>query len=381
MDFLRSLQPSPLVVALILVGGIVLLWFAMRLRTRTDAPSDRLSTPARVFLVLLRLVIGWHFLIEGMEKLESPTWSSEGYLRESSGPLAPHFRKLAGDNVIAQLSLPDDKKSLPPALLEEWQRHFDAFTAHHKLDDAQIKTAQAAFEKSKAAALVWLTQPRPVTKIAPYPPELVVEWNVPQRLEAYGVFQAKLDEAEAKMPERGPKSWSEWKDAKANLSKWRGELKKDLDGQTAAFKKSLDDTLSAEQKSKPAMPKTLPRPFRWDRHLDISDAAVKYGLVAIGGCLIFGVFTRLAAFCGAMLLLSFYLAMPALPYLPESPKSEGHYLYVNKNIIEMIALLALASLQTGRWAGLDGILQFFNPFNWPRKKKAVVVATTQTVAR
>jgi len=81
-----------------------------------------------------------------------------------------------------------------------------------------------------------------------------------------------------------------------------------------------------------------------------------------------------------MLLLSFYLAMPALPYLPESPKSEGHYLYVNKNIIEMIALLALASLQTGRWAGLDGILQFFNPFNWPRKKKAVVVATTETVA-
>ena len=59
-----------------------------------------------------------------------------------------------------------------------------------------------------------------------------------------------------------------------------------------------------------------------------------------------------------------------MPYLPESPKAEGHYLYINKNIIEMFALLALAFLPTGRWAGLDGLLQFLNPFKWPAKKPA-----------
>src|SRR5258708_33816650 len=60
----------------------------------------------RFFLVLLRLTIGWHCLIEGIDKVESirrgptvsgPAWSSAAYLRESSGPLAPFFRWQAGD--------------------------------------------------------------------------------------------------------------------------------------------------------------------------------------------------------------------------------------------------------------------------------------------
>src|SRR5437660_1776794 len=49
---------------------------------------------ALVFLVLLRIAIGWHFLFEGLEKVHTvnvgPTetnrpWSSEHYLREAPG--------------------------------------------------------------------------------------------------------------------------------------------------------------------------------------------------------------------------------------------------------------------------------------------------------
>jgi len=65
-----------------------------------------------------------------------------------------------------------------------------------------------------------------------------------------------------------------------------------------------------------------------------------------------------------MFLLSFYLAMPPLPGWPDPPRAEGHYLLINKNIIEMLALLALATLPTGRWAGLDGLLQFLRPARW-----------------
>ena len=90
--------------------------------------------------------------------------------------------------------------------------------------------------------------------------------------------------------------------------------------------------------------------------LDWSDAIVKYGLVAVGVCLLLGFLTRTACLAGAVFLLMFYLAMPPLPWLPEGPRVEGHYLYINKNIIEMTALLALATMRTGRWAGLDGIL-------------------------
>lgn len=52
--------------------------------------------PHRSFpLVLMRIVIGWHFLYEGLTKLLYPGWTSSGYLKSSSGPLASLFQWLA----------------------------------------------------------------------------------------------------------------------------------------------------------------------------------------------------------------------------------------------------------------------------------------------
>jgi uncharacterized membrane protein YphA (DoxX/SURF4 family) len=400
---LLKLNPSPNVLGGLVLGGILLLLLAMFFRRRAEGPNDHISTPARLFLVLLRLTIGWHFLVEGLEKLHDPNWSSEGYLREASGPLAPTFRELAGDKVIAQLTL-QDAQSFPSALEAEWQRYFDAFTSHYDFNEVQTAAAQAKFDKAKASTLAWMLQKRSVKKISTQPPEYEVDWTIEDRLKEYkNRFQARLTEVEQSMPARGEGSWKDWRNAKADLARWRGELKKDLDAQTLAFKTSLaemlkppvdkkktpvkqkapaeappeDDpqkafyeSLSGDQKSKPPLVEPLPRAFNWRNQLDVADIVVKYGLVAVGVGLIAGCFTRLAAVVGAGLLLSFFLAMPPLPYLPESPKAEGHYLYVNKNIIEMFALLALAFLPTGRWAGLDGLLQFLNPFNWRGKKRA-----------
>ena len=58
----------------------------------------------RFFLVALRLSIGWHFFVEGIDKLYSATWTSEPYLREATGPLAPFYRELAGDRLIDKLT-------------------------------------------------------------------------------------------------------------------------------------------------------------------------------------------------------------------------------------------------------------------------------------
>jgi uncharacterized membrane protein YphA (DoxX/SURF4 family) len=94
------------------------------------------------------------------------------------------------------------------------------------------------------------------------------------------------------------------------------------------------------------------------------DAITRYGLTAVGACLLLGLFTRTACLAGAAFLLLFYLAMPALPWLPESARTEGHYVFVNKNIIEMLALLTLATTRSGRWAGLDGLLYCLAPWRW-----------------
>ncbi len=47
------------------------------------------------WLVTLRIIIGWHFLFEGMVKLYKPNWSSIGYLMDSEGIFKSFFYWLA----------------------------------------------------------------------------------------------------------------------------------------------------------------------------------------------------------------------------------------------------------------------------------------------
>jgi thiosulfate dehydrogenase [quinone] large subunit len=51
-------------------------------------------------LVLLRMLIGWHFLYEGVLKLYSPAWTAKGYLLGASF-LPGFFRWLASDPLIS----------------------------------------------------------------------------------------------------------------------------------------------------------------------------------------------------------------------------------------------------------------------------------------
>jgi thiosulfate dehydrogenase [quinone] large subunit len=74
---------------------------------------------------------------------------------------------------------------------------------------------------------------------------------------------------------------------------------------------------------------------------------MKYGLVAIGGCLMLGIFTRWAAIAAALQLLMFYVAAPPWPGMPGASMG-GHYLYVDRNLIELIAAGAIAATAGGR---------------------------------
>lgn len=80
-----------------------------------------------------------------------------------------------------------------------------------------------------------------------------------------------------------------------------------------------------------------------------------WGLTIFGFLLMIGLLTRLSALGGAALLTLFYLAMPPWPGVQEIPSIE-HNLIVNKVLVEMLALLALASLPTGKWFGIDAAI-------------------------
>jgi len=90
-----------------------------------------------------------------------------------------------------------------------------------------------------------------------------------------------------------------------------------------------------------------------------------WGLIAIGLGLILGLFTRVAAISGAILLFTYYLNNPPLIGLEYSVPTEGSYLIVSKTLIEAVALVLLAVFPSGLFAGLDLLVNKY----WNRNHK------------
>jgi uncharacterized membrane protein YphA (DoxX/SURF4 family) len=351
---------------------------------RVEMPRGQVqvSLLTAYLLVWLRLAIGWHFIVEGYDKIESvwrgPTetskpWTSEAYLREATGPLAAQFRQLAGDpdeQLLALLQVGDSKaepaaQRLAAPLNDQWESYFERFAAQFGLKDEQRTKARDVFENHKNALGRWLVEGNKT--VEKYFPSGTVKapMSTPERVAAY---RAKLLEVRDMLDKELPAFESDvgkarLAAAKADLRRWRTELQSDLNDAFAKMRTELEGVLTAEQKKLGASPTP---PVHENTMLQWVDWLTRWGLFAVGACLLLGLLTRPACLSGAALLFLFYLAMPPLPGVPDNPRAEGHYLFINKNIIEMLALLALASTRSGTWLGLDGLLQFLSPFSSSR---------------
>lgn len=87
--------------------------------------------------------------------------------------------------------------------------------------------------------------------------------------------------------------------------------------------------------------------------LSVIDFLNTWGLILIGLGLILGVFTRVAAVSGVVLLAFYYLSHPPFAGLRYAIPSEGNYLIVNKTLIQLIAVWTLYYFPTGRIIGID----------------------------
>ena len=297
------------------------------------------------------MAIGWHFLYEGTQKIlstpkgkasvlaklfpvpEGPVFTSESYLRASSGPLAPYFRKLIPDA--------DSRDKLNPERIKEsWKTIVSQVAGHYGFDNAQLQGADAILKDRSKVADQWFESLDNRERIRKYFDEL----------------------AEVEAIERNPNAMSyELENAirdRKTAETDRRDLVKEVDPWTGTLRDSLV-ALAKPDQTKEAGAYQPP----WTQ-MDWLDRSTMWGLSAIGFCLILGLFTPAAALGGATYLLSFYLSMPPWPGLPEGI-TEGHYRYVNKNLIEMIALLALAATPNGLWIGLDALL-----FGWIGRSEA-----------
>src|SRR4051812_26360971 len=161
----------------------------------------RISGLTCFLLILLRLAIGWHFLVEGVHKIHThwvgktatnTPWTGAGFFAEGVGPAAPWFRQVLGDpdrEALARLQPENDQ--LPPALAAEWQDYLDRYAAHYGFDADQKAKATALLADAKGKALTWLKSG--VTEVTTAFPSGTVEekLSTPERVIRY---EAKLRE-------------------------------------------------------------------------------------------------------------------------------------------------------------------------------------------
>jgi thiosulfate dehydrogenase (quinone) large subunit len=89
--------------------------------------------------------------------------------------------------------------------------------------------------------------------------------------------------------------------------------------------------------------------------LKIVDIINMYGLFLFGLFLITGLFVRYAAIGGAALLFMYYISNPPFSATGVGYGAEGHYMIVNKNLIEAITLLVVAFLPREMYYGLQNL--------------------------
>jgi thiosulfate dehydrogenase [quinone] large subunit len=91
--------------------------------------------------------------------------------------------------------------------------------------------------------------------------------------------------------------------------------------------------------------------------LKVVDILNTWGLIAIGTGLILGLFARVAAYAGAVLIFIYYLNNPPFIGIENSGALEGNYLIVNKNLIEVAALVLLGVFPSSAVLGLDALIK------------------------
>jgi thiosulfate dehydrogenase (quinone) large subunit len=108
-----------------------------------------------------------------------------------------------------------------------------------------------------------------------------------------------------------------------------------------------------------------------------ADLITMWGLAVVGALLILGLFTRLASLGAIGFIVLFYLCNPPLVGYFYSIPSEGSYLIVNKNLVELGALVVVLLSGSGRFAGLDRIVHGLFA---RRPREAATLPTTRTTA-
>jgi uncharacterized membrane protein YphA (DoxX/SURF4 family) len=302
------------------------------------------------------LSLGCHYLYEGVWKIvHRGEFTAEPFLSSAKGPVADFFYAMIPDqNGRQRLAIVTQKdengkdvESVDTGpIAARWSEICDNLVAYLNPGPPADEDARNRYESFKTKTNLTLDKFNDSLK------EYFSDTDTVAAIKAY--FQS-LDRFEND-PENGQdapfqkeRRWNRMMELRAETNVWINEIQ----SREQALIDALRDDMPDEYREKCT---TLPsdwRPWNWPR-MQLINFAVTFGITAIGICLLLGLFTRLSALGGAAFMCFVVMTQPAWPtiYPPDLPQL-GHALLVNKDFIEMVALLVVASSAVGRWGGLD----------------------------
>ncbi len=287
----------------------------------------QIGTAAVVMMVVLRLSIGCHFLYEGVWKIAHPEFSADGFLTQAKGPAAWIFYAMISDiDGRERLKVADGATGKWYA--DRWQKLQHKTVRKYRLDDRQATETQEIYQRFADGLVGYLEENSE---------------DIAQYFNSLDRFQAARAAGNNGAAYQKKRTWDRQQELRKEANQWLSAV----DEMELAYHNALWSALSEDQRQRGALP------VGWTMS-DLINFAVTYGLTAIGVCLVLGLATRPAALGGVAFLTFVLLTQPPWPTIyPPAPEVVGHAMLVDKNFIELVALLVVATTAVGRWGGLD----------------------------
>lgn len=304
-----------------------------------------------ILIVLLRIIIGWHYFYEGIHKFDpAADFSAEGFLGVAKGPTAPLYYMMlpdiTGEKRLELADVKDGKaKNAKTFIVYEkaWNDYLAKFKAKNKLDENQQKAADAVF-------LRYLDSLRAGAA------------DIGSDVEGFKASLERYETMKKELPNNANyeqvRRWDAMMKYRSEARGWIGMLDGMSNGLQSDLAKIVSPQLQGDKGHIVTRPEQamLPNPII-PRQMDLLDLGVMYGLTAIGFCMMVGFCNRLACLGGAVFLVNVLLTTLPIPGIhPPLPSAVGNFLFFSKDAVELVAMLFLAAIPAGRWGGLDYFL-------------------------
>ena len=272
-------------------------------------------------LVLLRVTIGWHFHSEGVAKYQQGDWDAAPFFANAKGPFAEHYHELVWDH--------QGKIRRDPEYTRWWlEQYRDRAAEYFTFADAEREAADSALNQLMDNLDIILT-------------------DNADDLAEYELGLEHIADLKSKQDRTGVESLAGQIETvqRENNNKLKPVLA-EIDQLWDAFESQINSLAAPNQReASPEFRLKKPRSAMVDT--SVMNEFVPYFDMAIGWCLLLGLFTPVASLMAAGFLGSVFLS--------QFPPEPGPLGTINQ-LVECMACLVLAGTGAGRFAGLDFFL-------------------------